>query len=81
MQEEHKHRLGNLTITAYNSNLGNKSFPEKRDRQDSKGRHIGYRNGLSLNAELATRESWTADDIDKRTKVLADRVIERFPLA
>lgn len=81
VQEEHKHRLGNLTITAYNSNLGNKSFPEKRDRQDSKGRHIGYRNGLSLNAELAARESWTADDIDKRTKVLADRVIERFPLA
>ena len=81
VQEEHKHRLGNLTITAYNSNLGNKSFPEKRDRQDSKGRHIGYRNGLSLNADLATRESWTPDDIENRTEELAARVIERFPLA
>lgn len=81
VQEEHKHRLGNLTITAYNSNLGNKSFPEKRDRQDSKGRHIGYRNGLSLNAELAARDSWTATDIDQRTTALADKVIERFPLA
>ncbi|MDN5931070.1 MAG: DUF262 domain-containing HNH endonuclease family protein [Pseudonocardia sp.] len=81
VQEEHKHRLGNLTITAYNSNLGNKSFLEKRDRQDANGRRIGYRNGLSLNAELATRESWTADDIDERTKTLADKVIERFPQA
>lgn len=81
VQEEHKHRLGNLTITAYNSNLGNKSFPEKRDRQDAKGRHIGYRNGLSLNADLATRESWTPDDIENRTEELAARVIERFPLA
>ena len=81
VQEEHKHRLGNLTITAYNSNLGNKSFPEKRDRQDAKGRHIGYRNGLSLNADLATRESWTPDDIENRTEELAARVLERFPLA
>ncbi|WP_448221646.1 DUF262 domain-containing protein [Gordonia iterans] len=81
VQEEHKHRLGNLTITAYNSNLGNKSFPEKRDRQDAKGRHIGYRNGLSLNSDLATRESWTPDDIENRTEELAARVIERFPLA
>ena len=81
VQEEHRHRLGNLTVTAYNSNLGNKSFIEKRDRQDSKGRYIGYKNGLSLNAELAARESWTADDIEARTKVLADKVITRFPLA
>ncbi|WP_439248127.1 DUF262 domain-containing protein [Micrococcus luteus] len=81
VQEEHRHRLGNLTITAYNSNLGNKSFVEKRDRQDSKGRYIGYRNGLSLNAELAVRESWAAGDIDERTNALADKVIARFPLA
>lgn len=80
VQEEHKHRLGNLTITAYNSNLGNKSFSEKRDRQDSRGRQIGYRNGLSLNADLATKESWTPDDIENRTEQLAARVIERFPL-
>nr|WP_242600089.1 HNH endonuclease family protein [Dermacoccus nishinomiyaensis] len=81
VQEEHRHRLGNLTITAYNSNLGNKSFVEKRDRQDSRGRYIDYRNGLSLNAELAVRESWAAGDIDERTNALANKVIARFPLA
>ncbi|GAB3108886.1 DUF262 and DUF1524 domain-containing protein [Janibacter alkaliphilus] len=81
VQEEQRHRLGNLTITAYNSNLGNKSFVEKRDRKDSKGRRIGYRNGLSLNAELATRDSWAARDIEERTKALADMVVARFPIA
>ncbi|MDO5617254.1 DUF262 domain-containing protein [Kocuria sp.] len=80
VQEEHRHTLGNLTITAYNSNLGNKSFVEKRDRKDSKGRHIGYRNGLSLNEELAARESWTAENIENRTNELAERVMARFPL-
>lgn len=81
VQEEHRHRLGNLTITAYNSNLGNKSFLEKRDRKDSRGRPIGYRNGLSLNAELRGKDSWTADDIEERTRALAEKAVERFPLA
>lgn len=81
VQEEHRHRLGNLTITAYNSTLGNKSFIEKRDRKDPKGRYIGYRNGLSLNEELTARESWTAENIENRTNELAERVMARFPLS
>lgn len=80
-QAEHRHRLGNLTITAYNSNLGNKSFAEKRDRQDSKGRSIGYKNGLSLNEDLVSMDVWTAADIDTRTMRMVEKVIERFPLA
>lgn len=80
-REEHVHRLGNLTITAFNSNLGNKSFVEKRDRTDSNGRHIGYRNGLSLNEALAAKEAWTVADIEARTRSLADQVLARFPLS
>jgi hypothetical protein len=57
VQEVEVHRLGNLTITAYNSTLSNKSFPDKRDRVDSAGRLIGYRNGLSLNSSLAAKEN------------------------
>lgn len=74
------HRLGNLTITAYNSTLGNKSFAEKRDRTDPQGRYIGYRNGLALNQHLATKESWTVEDIKDRTSALAEKVVARFPL-
>jgi Protein of unknown function (DUF1524) len=79
-QEADVHRLGNLTITACNSTLGNKSFADKRDRTDSKGRFIGYRNGLALNATLATKEAWTVVAIETRTRELAERVIARFAL-
>ena len=75
------HRLGNLTITAYNSTLGNKSFSDKRDRTDNKGHFIGYRNGLELNATLATKQAWTVADIEMRTMQLAEQVVGRFPLA
>lgn len=78
--EGHVHRLGNLTITAYNSNLGNKSFVDKRDRTDAGGHFIGYKNGLSLNSGLASKDSWVVADIEERTKSLADQVIGRFPL-
>jgi hypothetical protein len=80
-QEVDVHRLGNLTITAYNSTLGNKSFADKCDRTDAKGHFIGYRNGLELNAILAIKEAWTVADIETRTMELAERVIARFPLA
>jgi hypothetical protein len=79
-QQSRVHHLGNLTITAYNSNLGNKSFLEKRDRTDPKGRPIGFRNGLALNADLRDRETWTIEDIEARTSDLAERVLRRFPL-
>lgn len=79
-QEVDVHRLGNLTITAYNSTLGNKSFPEKRDRTDARGNSIGYRNGLALNADLADRKTWTVADIVERTTKLADKVLARFPV-
>jgi hypothetical protein len=52
---------------------------DKRDRSDAKGRFIGYRNGLALNATLATKEVWTVADIEARTKELASCAIARFP--
>ena len=78
--EEEVHRLGNLTITGYNSTLGNRSFEEKRDRKDASGKFVGYRNGLELNAELANAASWTGSDIEKRTQVLVQRALEKFAL-
>ena len=79
-QEVEVHRLGNLTITAYNSTISNKSFPDKRERVDPAGRYIGYRNGFSLNSSLAAKESLTVPDIAARTDELASAVIGRFPL-
>lgn len=78
IQETHVHKLGNLTISGFNSALGNKSFNDKRDRTDSKGREVGYKNGLKLNAELATAETWSVKQINARTNTLVGQVMSLF---
>ena len=80
LQQLQVHRLGNLTISGFNSALGNKRFEDKRDRTDREGRLVGYRNGLLLNRELATADTWSAGKIDARTRALAEQVIARFDL-
>ena len=80
IQERHVHSLGNLTISAYNSNLGNMSFENKRDRRSEAGQPIGYKNGLKLNSDLATATSWSVDQIELRTATLVEQVLQLFKL-
>jgi hypothetical protein len=80
IQETHVHKLGNLTISGFNSALGNKSFKDKRDRTDSEGRAVGYKNGLKLNAELAIAEAWSVAQIEARTITLVDQVVKLFAM-
>lgn len=70
--------LGNLTITGYNSNLGNLSFIKKRDRKDSNGAYVGYRNGLNLNADLVSMDTWTKGQIEARTAKLVELALRAF---
>jgi len=77
-QEEYVHKLGNLTISGFNSSLGNKSFTEKRDRIDAQGRPVGYKNSLKINEDLATCEIWSVNEIEKRTKKLVDQALNLF---
>jgi uncharacterized protein with ParB-like and HNH nuclease domain len=79
-REQHVHKLGNLTITGYNSKLGNKSFVEKRDRKDAAGKFVGYKNGLHLNSELREKDSWTVGDIGARTKALVEQALKLFSI-
>lgn len=81
-REDYTHKIGNLTITGYNSTLGNKSFEEKRDRKSKDGqRFIGYKNGLEINKEIAQKQQWTIDDIQKRTDDLVAELLKvyKFP--
>jgi uncharacterized protein with ParB-like and HNH nuclease domain len=79
-QETHVHKLGNLTISGFNSALSNKSFEEKRDRKDRKSRPVGYNNGLELNEDLAKAAKWSIEQIDERTDKLVDEVLDLFQL-
>ena len=77
-QETHVHKLGNLTISGFNSALGNKSFEEKRDRTDRQGRPVGYNNGLKLNEDLASAKGWSVAQIDARTTKLVETAMALF---
>jgi hypothetical protein len=70
LQIEWVHKIGNLTLTGYNSNLSNLSFEKKRDRKDKNGKLIGYKNGLYLNEDLKDKNSWEVSDIERRTESL-----------
>jgi len=62
------HTLGNLTLTAWNSKLSNQLFERKQEiLQDS---------DLKLNEHLASALHWGAEEIQKRSQLLADAANE-----
>lgn len=77
--QQYAHKFGNLTMTGYNSDLGNFSFEKKRDRKNKAGdKFIGYKNGLEINAELAEKENWSVSDIKDRTLRIVNELGRMF---
>mgnify|MGYP003655930577 CR=1 FL=1 len=72
--------MGNLTISGYNSALGNKSFEDKKNRVDKQGRKVGYNNGLYLNESLIEQDSWSVQKIEDRTDRLVAEIMEKYLL-
>lgn len=65
------HTLGNLTLTAYNSELSNDPFPEKKVRFASS--HV------DLNSYFVPIATWNREAIETRSRQLADQVINIWP--
>ena len=66
------HKIGNLTLTGYNSEYSNKSFKEKQAKPQT-----GFRySPLYLNQSLAHVEQWNEDAIIKRSTELAEKACE-----
>jgi uncharacterized protein with ParB-like and HNH nuclease domain len=92
IQGEIVHLLGNLTLSAYNSNLSNRSFKDKQNLSFKKVGNqelkIGYKNGLSLNnfkfgmegayESLSTIDKWAKESILSRTEEMVERLAELF---
>lgn len=57
------HRLGNLTLTAYNSTMSNSSFEEKRD-----GEQGFKKSGLRMNQQIAKKKQWGLAEMQERNK-------------
>lgn len=80
LQDEYVSTIGNLTLTGYNSTLSNLSFADKRDRKDRNGNMVGYKNGFSINDDVADKEEWTISSIKDRTNRLVAKSLELFDL-
>jgi len=66
IQEQYLHTLGNLTLTGYNAEYGDRPFTEKRDMPG------GFRQSpLKLNAGLGEVVEWNETEIQKRAAKLA----------
>ncbi|HCA33938.1 MAG TPA: DUF262 domain-containing protein, partial [Lachnospiraceae bacterium] len=77
-RSEYVHTLGNLTITGYNSNLSNMSFEQKRDRKKDKTTEVGYRNGLFLNQDVVSENTWTIEKIKARTDKMVKILLNMY---
>jgi len=92
IQSEYVHLIGNLTLSAYNSNLSNRAFKDKQNlftrKVGNEELKIGYKNGLSLNnfsfkvndkeTNLANIESWTKESIKSRTDAMVIKLLNFF---
>ena len=78
LQEVYVHKLGNLTLSGFNSTLSNDSFQAKKEKVDDKGRAIGFKNGIKLKEYIVKQEKWTPQNIEERTLNLVDETIKLF---
>ncbi|MBE2182045.1 MAG: DUF262 domain-containing protein [Anaerolineae bacterium] len=63
--------LGNLTLTAYNSELSNQSYPRKRAYFET--------SHLELNKYFLTTDTWDRSAIERRSEILAGETINLWP--
>lgn len=65
------HTIGNLTITAYNSELSNDDYESKKGRLCSS--HI------EMNKYFQDKNTWKKEDIEKRSEYLAEKALAIWP--
>ena len=72
---KYKHAIGNLSLTASNTELGNRPFLEKRDMPKK-----GYADSkLFLNEYVKTLDVWNLEKIEERTQILLNVIKDIWP--
>ncbi len=72
LHKQNVHRLGNLTVTAWNSSLSNKPFEEKR---------LEYKkSSLRVQRDLADLSEWNPDAIREREDKIVEFALKRWSL-
>lgn len=73
VHDKYLHTLGNLTITGYNSELGDKTYPEKQQMMDD----IDAK-AVLLNKEINENDTWDENTITDRAERLAKIVFDLY---
>lgn len=74
-RDKYLHTLGNLTLTGYNSELGDKPFEEKKKLLESVHTKM-----VILYEDVKDCDVWNAETIEFRARKLADMVVNLFPV-
>ncbi len=80
LQSQYVHTLGNLTLTGYNSKLGNMSFEKKLNRKNKEGVYVGYKNGLFLNDDIKNLIEWKIENIKERNQRLVNQIVKYYKI-
>lgn len=75
IRDRYIHTLGNLTLTGYNSELGDRPFDEKQALLKEAVTHVTI-----LYSDVKGRTEWTADAIEARAQRLTDLILKLFPI-
>ena len=75
IRDRYIHTLGNLTLTGYNSELGDRPFDEKQALLEEAVTHVTI-----LYSDVKGRTEWTADAIEARAQRLTDLILKLFPI-
>ncbi len=78
IQKTYLHTIGNLTLTAYNSEYSDRAFAEKRDMADKPEQGLKV-SPLKLNQGLGQLEHWNEETIKTRAGKLAAQAISVWP--
>lgn len=77
VQKKYLHTIGNLTLTAYNSEMSNKSFSEKMEMNG------GFKeSALRLNSYVVKQNEWNEKIIKERVSILVEKalLIWKYPI-
>lgn len=75
VHEKNLHTLGNLTLTGYNSELGDKPFEKKKEKLEETITHIAV-----LYSDVKDKSEWNSVNMEKRAKRLAEIILKLFPI-
>ena len=74
------HNIGNLTLTAYNSEYSNRKFSEKRDGVPSLPDMKGFKDScVAMNKQVSECEHWTLKEIKERCASIANQSVSIWP--